>query len=147
MIGILLRFVAVLYGVFGVASLVTCLVFLLYGPQITQLTGEALSFHILFLGVPFLNAVVSFSIAFSFWTLRNWGRYLAFAVNAVYLATFLFGFVSSRLTQADQMTRPAAIFLVLLVLVLGGIMVLCVLKEVRGLMSKGIRGNIEPLSE
>lgn len=136
----LLMLVAVLYIVGGIAHLLWFLSLFFYvGIQIPTLVGWPARFWmLLYVGFPLLNAVVSFSIAYAFITHKRWGRYLAITYNGLWIAAFSvesIGVVSSvGITPFRELTRASVVVFLAFVIVVGGIIVLCLRKDVKELM-------------
>ncbi len=127
---VLLAIIGVLYLWLGVASIGTALYFFIYGPPLF----EGLSF--IFVVLPVFNAVASLAIAYAFFRRRRWGRYLALTFNGIYFAAWLGGFAIAQLTERPQVPLPAAIVLIGVLALLGGIMLLCLRPSVRAVMSR-----------
>lgn len=136
----LLRVLAGLYIVGGIVHLLWFLSLFFYvGIQIPTLAGWPARFWmLLYVGFPFLNVVVCISIAYAFFTYKRWGRYVAIIYNGLWIAAFsvesIGAGMSVGITPFRELTKASLVVFLALVIVVGGIIVLCLRKDVKELM-------------
>jgi ABC-type transport system involved in cytochrome c biogenesis permease subunit len=119
---ILLRLVATLYGLLGLASVAILLMYLIYGPSFQ--TDYAFYSVVLF-GIWAIHVLIGFTLLYGLWRSRRWARWLAIAVNTVYLVMGISGFVLARLRESPKMTVQVMVFGVAGLLLFGGMIVIC----------------------
>ncbi|MBI1845379.1 MAG: hypothetical protein HY294_07015 [Candidatus Rokubacteria bacterium] len=132
---LILNVAASLYGLIGIASLVSFLLLISFGPRITR---DMMGLRLLFwYCLPLLNATICLVVTYGLLTLRRWARIAVIGFNAFLLATITIGLIQSRLieTPSGPWTAAATAF----VLVVGGFLIgvglLCSTERVRQLMS------------
>jgi hypothetical protein len=92
----LLWFIGGLYGLVGFGSLVPFVMLLLARPPLTRDTVLLGLFSYLF---PLFNAIVCGLLAYAFYALRRWGRYMAIVYNGLWLTAGMQGLIYSRLIE------------------------------------------------
>jgi hypothetical protein len=130
----LLRGIAILYAVSAFLSLLTLFMYASYGPSRSDLTTGQMIYHALFFAVPAVNAAVGLLLLYGFWRLKRWGRWLAIGWNSAWLIALLYGVVVARIRESPTLTVSAIVFSLVLTGLLGGIIVICSLRQVREVM-------------
>ena len=122
----LLKIVALLSGLFGVASLFWLFVYLAYGPSFRDIPRQHVLYYASLLGFWIFNAVTGFALLYGLWTARRWARWLAICVCSTVLIVGIYGFVSARLREPGlRMTPRATVFGLGCLALFGGVMVIC----------------------
>ena len=121
-----------LYGLAGLGGFVPFVTLLVYGPPITRDTVLLLFWYIF----PLLNSAVCFLLAYAFFRLRRWGRYVAIVYSGLWLTVTTLGLIYSRLIERPTApwTRQASVFLVVDAFLIG-VIVICSTERARRLMS------------
>ena len=133
---VVLSVIGILYGLVGLSSLVALAIYLAYGPSIHTLSGQDVIFHLLFLGIPLLNALVGIALLYAFCAHRGWGRWLAITFNSIYLATIAYETLSAQLKNPHWVPLPATAFWLALGAMLGAVILVCLQRDAVSLMSK-----------
>jgi hypothetical protein len=109
----ILRLVGIVYGLFGLTSLVTFWLYFRYGSSVEALEKESSLIYFGLLGICATNAIVGLLILYSLWSLKSWGRYLAIGFNVLWLGTILLGFIVGRIADEGmfQGSGPVLFFI------------------------------------
>src|SRR5713101_8163317 len=86
MIVVILRIVAVMHGLVGIAFLIPLVIVALYSPLFLDPVRVNLLIHVFWIGIPAVGAVISFLMSYSLWGLRRWGHRLVLGVYSLCLA-------------------------------------------------------------
>jgi len=130
----LLWLIGVLYGLVGFGSLVPFVMLLFARPQLTR---DTVLFGLFWYLFPLVNSAVCLLLAYSFFVLRRWGRYLAIVYNGFWLTAGIQGLIYSRLIERPTVpwTPQATVWLVVVDGFLISVLVLCSTGRARRLMS------------
>jgi hypothetical protein len=122
----LLKMLALLCGLFGVASLLGFSMHLAYGASFQEVPRQQVFYYVLFLGIWPVNAILGFALLYGLWRSERWARWLAIGVSTAYLAIGVEGFISARFREPDlKITAPAVVFALGCLLLFGGVIVIC----------------------
>ncbi|NOY84431.1 MAG: hypothetical protein GXO96_06360 [Nitrospirae bacterium] len=129
-----LKIVGCSYGVLGVLNLSIFLYWVIFGPPIESFSPK---FIVVVFGAPLLLASVSFMIAYSFWKLKKWGRYLAISANGIWILVVILTFVIGDESGQGllEITIPVFLFSLVFLALPIAIIVLCIIPQVRILMN------------
>jgi hypothetical protein len=121
---------AALYAWVMLASLAPIVMLLLYIPIEEFSQHPGVLFWIVF---PLLNAVFNAVIAYSFFAMKNWSRYIAIAYNSLWIGYILLAFVAGVKIGDIHLNGPTiGLFLVITALLL--IIAFCLRDDVRTMM-------------
>jgi peptidoglycan/LPS O-acetylase OafA/YrhL len=127
-----IKLIGGIYAIIGLMALPGFFYMFAYGPKLSES-----SMGILFvLGFPLLWCGVSWLLAYSFFTKRRWGRYLAILVNGLALGAVVLSFVVARMTEVPppEFTPPALFFLLGFLVISGSLLVFCFRSPTKRLM-------------
>ncbi len=123
-------------GLYSLAGLLGALVF--FGnPALARrgVVGSAAFLAVVgAMALSLLNAVALPLMAYSFLTLRRWGRQLAIAWTSVLVAVSIAGFLYAWVTDPGSLSSSSVLFRLLPLGVLGGTTVLCLHPDAKKLM-------------
>ena len=123
--------VPVLYGIIAVTSFAPFLYIVAFIPKEEFFSHPGVIVWVVF---PLVNALACIVISYSFFALRNWGRYVTITYNTVWITYLLFVVVMGIILGDFQVNGPTiALFLIILILIM--ITVFCLRQDVRKLMT------------
>ncbi len=127
-----IKLIGGIYAIIGLMALPGFFYMFAYGPKLSEF-----SMGILFvLSLPLLWCGVSWLLAYSFYTMRRWGRYLAILVNGLVLGAGVLAFVVARMTEVPppELSPPALFFLIVVFGIPGSLLAVCFWSPAKRLM-------------
>jgi len=131
-----IKLIGGIYAIIGLMGLPGFFTMLVYGPKINGTDSESSMGYLIILGFPLLWCGVSWLLAYSFFTMRRWGRYLAILVNGLALGGVVLSFIVARMTEfpPPELTPLALFFLLGFLGISGSLLVFCFRTPTKRLM-------------
>lgn len=131
-----IKLIGGIYAIIGLLALPGFFYMLAYGPKLNGTDSESsMGIHFV-LGFPLLWCAVSWLLAYSFFTMRRWGRYLAILINGLVLGVGVLAFVVARMTEVPppELSPPALFFLIGFFVIPGSLLAVCFWSPAKRLM-------------
>jgi hypothetical protein len=131
-----IKLIGGIYVIIGLAGLPGFFFMLTYGPTLNGTASKSPMGYLTVLGASLLWCGVSWLLAYSFFTMRRWGRYLAIFVNGLIFGAVVLGFVVARMTEAppSELTPPALFFFIGFLVIPGSLLAVCFWSPAKRLM-------------